>query len=340
MAKQATLAQIAQEAQVSIATISKVLNGRSDVSPATRERVENLLASHQYRRRPGSTRSRLIELVFHELHSGWSMEIIRGVQQAAKESGLGVVLTESGTRHAPGPEWLEAVMQRRPDGVVLVFSAIPAAMRETLAARSIPFVVIDPAGDPAPEIPAVGSANWSGGLAAVRHLIEEGHERIAVISGPKDMMCSHARVDGYRSAMSAAGLPVRPEWVTFGSFHISGGTEHGARLLDGAHPPTAIFAGSDLQALGVYDVVRERGLRIPEDLSVVGYDDIPLAHWVSPRLTTVHQPLVAMGREATLLALRLADGTAEPSPRMDLATALVVRESTAPPRQPSASRPQ
>src|SRR5699024_8421185 len=105
--------------------------------------------------------------VFHELHSGWSMEIIRGVQQAAKENGLGVVLTESGTRHAPGSDWLAAVLQRRPDGVVLVFSEIPAAMRETLAARSIPFVVIDPAGDPDPGIPAIGSANWSGGLAAV-----------------------------------------------------------------------------------------------------------------------------------------------------------------------------
>ncbi|WP_235912294.1 substrate-binding domain-containing protein [Ruania zhangjianzhongii] len=177
----------------------------------------------------------------------------------------------------------------------------------------------------------MGSANWCGGLAAVRHLIEEGHERIAVISGPKDMMCSHARVDGYRSAMASAGLPVRDASVTFGNFHISGGAEHGAHLLDLPQPPTAIFAGSDLQALGVYDVARERRLRIPDDLSVVGYDDIPLAHWVSPRLTTVHQPLVAMGREATLLALRLADGTGEPSPRMDLATSLVVRESTAPP---------
>lgn len=333
MAKQATLAQIAEEAGVSMATISKVLNGRRDVAPATRERIEGLLAAHQYRRRStGKTRSRLIELVFHELHSGWSMEIIRGVQQAAKERGLGVVLTESGTRHAPGEEWLEAVMGRRPEGVVLVFSEVPAQMRERLSSRSIPFVVIDPAGDPAPEIPAVGSANWSGGLAAVRHLIEQGHERIAVISGPRDMMCSHARVDGYRSAMSAAGLEVRKEWVAFGNFHISGGAEHGARLLDLPEPPTAVFAGSDLQALGVYEVARARGLRIPEDLSVVGYDDIPLARWVSPRLTTIHQPLVAMGREATLLALRLAESSAEASPRMDLATSLVERESTAPPR--------
>ncbi|WP_022918490.1 LacI family DNA-binding transcriptional regulator [Ruania albidiflava] len=332
MTKQATLAQIAQEAGVSLATISKVLNGRSDVAASTRERVEHLLAAHQYRRRSsGKHRSHLIELVFHELHSGWSMEIIRGVQQAAKENGLGVVLTESGTRHAPGSDWLAAVLQRRPDGVVLVFSEIPAAMRETLAARSIPFVVIDPAGDPDPGIPAIGSANWSGGLAAVRHLIEAGHERIGVISGPKDMMCSHARVDGYRSAMAAAGLPVRQEWVTFGDFHISGGAEHGARLLDLPERPTAIFAGSDLQALGIYDIARDRGLRIPEDLSVVGYDDIPLARWVSPRLTTIHQPLVEMGREATLLALRLADGAAEAGPRMDLATSLVQRESTAPP---------
>ncbi len=111
------------------------------------------------------------------------------------------------------------------------------------------------------------------------------------------MMCSHARLDGYRSAMTSAGLPIREEWVRFGDFHLEGGARHASELLDLDEPPTAIFAGSDLQALGVYDVARLRGIRIPEDLSVVGYDDIPLAEWVSPRLTTVLQPLEEMGRE-------------------------------------------
>lgn len=325
-----TLAALAAEAGVSLATASKVLNGRPDVAASTRRRVEELLERNGYRRRTTTAaRSRLIELVFHELESAWSMELIRGVESAASENGMSVVLTESGTRHAPGPEWLEGVLSRRPVGVVLVFSDLPEQFRSALAARSIPFVIVDPAGDPSPDVPAVGSANWAGGLAAVRHLIELGHRRIAAITGPEDMMCSLARIDGYRSAMNAAGLPIREEWIRFGDFHLTGGARHAADLLALEEPPTAIFAGSDLQALGVLETARTLGLRVPDDLSVVGYDDIPLASWVSPRLTTVHQPLMEMGREAARLVIRLSEGPLASTPRMDLATSLVVRDSTA-----------
>ncbi|GAA3596235.1 LacI family DNA-binding transcriptional regulator [Klugiella xanthotipulae] len=329
----ATLAHIADAAGVSLATISKVLNGRTDVAPGTRKRVEELLTAHNYRKRAGGhSHAPLIELVFHELHSTWSMEVIRGVQEAAEDYGLGVVLTKSGSRHSPGTEWLDGVIRRRPLAVVLVFSEVPPAMRETLAARSTPFVVIDPAGDPEPDVPAVGSANWAGGLAAVRHLIGLGHERIAAVSGPSDMMCSHARIDGYRAAMTAADLPIRDEWILYGDFTSEGGLTNGRKLLALQHTPTAIFAGSDLQALGVYDAARERGLRVPEDLSVVGYDDIPLAQWVSPRMTTINQPLAEMGRQAVHIAVGLAKGEVQDTPRMDLATQLVVRESTTSPR--------
>jgi LacI family xylobiose transport system transcriptional regulator len=244
---------------------------------------------------------------------------------------LSVVLTESGSRHAPGNDWVEGVLRRRPAGVVLVFSDLPAEYREALRARAIPFVIIDPAGDPSPEVPSVGSANWSGGLMATRHLIELGHTRIAAITGPDDMMCSHARIDGFRSAMVAAGLPIRPEWIRFGDFHTAGGEHHGHDLLSSPDRPTAIFAGSDLQALGVLEAVRSLGMRVPDDLSLVGYDDIPLAKWVSPRLTTIRQPLLRMAEEATRLVLRMKEAPLETVARMDLATSLVVRESTARP---------
>jgi LacI family xylobiose transport system transcriptional regulator len=292
--------------------------------------VESLLDEHGYRRRKaGPPRSRLVELVFHELESAWSLEIIRGVEDAASELGMSVVLTQSGTRHAPDPDWLEGVLRRSPIAVILVFSELPAPMAAALSARSIPFVILDPAGDPAPGVPAVGSANWAGGLAAVRHLIDLGHKNIAAITGPEDMMCSLARIDGYRSAMGAAGLPIREEWIRYGDFHIEGGARHARELLALPEPPTAIFAGSDLQALGVFNAARSMGFRIPEDLSVVGYDDIPLAEWISPTLTTIHQPLDEMGREAVRLAVRLSTEVVNPAPRMDLATRLVVRESTA-----------
>lgn len=330
-----TLSDVASEAGVSLATISKVLNGRPDVSAATRARIEELLARHGYQRRSGATttKAELIELVFHELDRIWSMELIDGVESVAKEQGLSVVLTVTGDRHSPGSEWLEGVLRRRPAGVVLVFSDLPPDLRERLRSRAIPFVIVDPAGDPSPDVPSVGSANWSGGLAATRHLIELGHTRIAAITGPRDMMCSLARLDGYRSAMNSAGLTIENDWVRFGDFHVEGGRTQALHLLDRPDRPTAIFAGSDLQALGALEAARSLGLSVPEDVSIVGYDDIPLSRWVSPRLTTVHQPLRQMGVEAAKLVLSAARGEDAPgSARMDLATSLVVRDSTAPPR--------
>ncbi|MCX5400437.1 LacI family DNA-binding transcriptional regulator [Streptomyces sp. NBC_00102] len=327
-----TLAQVAQQAGVSISTVSKVLNGRQDVAAPTRVKVERLLETHSYRRTTRSAREApLIELVFHELESIWAMELIKGVENVAKLHGAGVVLTESGTRHSPSPEWIEGVLQRRPLGVVLVFSALPLEFKQQLRSRSIPFVIIDPAGDPEPDVPSVGSANWSGGLAATRHLIELGHRRIGIITGPEDMICSLARLDGYRSAMSMAGLEASSDLVLYGDFHVEGGYDRTMELLALPDPPTAIFAGSDLQALGVLEAARVSGLRVPHDLSVVGFDDVPIARWSSPALTTVHQPLRQMAEEAVQMLVRLRD-EAPMTTRMELATSLIVRNSTAAPR--------
>lgn len=328
------LSDIAAEAGVSLATISKVLNGRTDISAATRARVEALLAARGYERRARTVAApgELLELVFHEFEASWSMELLTGVEEVAKEHGLSVVVTESGSRHSLPEDWMTGVLRRRPAGVVLVVSDIPAEQRRRLWARGIPFAIVDSAGDPPADVPSVGSANWAGGLAATRHLIELGHSRIAAISGPADMMCSHARLDGYRSAMASAGLAIDPAWVRFGTFHNDGGREIARELLALPDAPTAVFAGNDLQALGVYEAARERGLRLPEDLSVVGFDDIAPAQWVSPPLTTVHQPLRRMGAEAARIVLRAGEEPEEAAPRLDLATHLVVRASTAPPR--------
>jgi len=329
-----TLAELAAEAQVSLSTISKVLNGRADVSRKTRTKVEELLEQHGYRRRGTTTsKSSLLELVFHELESAWALEIIRGVENIAREHGMSVVLTESGKLHAPGPEWVEGVIARRPAGVVLVFSDLPQDYRRQLEARAIPFVIIDPAGDPPPDVPSLGSANWSGGMLAARHLIELGHTRIAALTGPEDMMCSLARIDGYRSAMNTAGLPIDPERIRYGNFHVDGGRDHALDLLRMEDRPTAIFAGSDLQALGVLDAARQLGLAVPADLSIVGYDDLQFARWSSPALTTVHQPLIEMAEEATRMVMRLREGERPNNLRLDLATSLVIRQSTAAPNR-------
>jgi LacI family transcriptional regulator len=200
-----------------------------------------------------------------------------------------------------------------------------------LEGRGIPFVVIDTDGEPPPDVPTVGSDNWNGGLAATRHLLELGHRRIAAISGPTDMLCSRARVDGYRSALAEAGVELDSSLVRTGNFYVDAGYVEGLRLLSRPDRPTGIFAGSDMQALGVLRAARELGLRVPDDVSVVGYDDLPIAQWTGPGLTTVRQPLAQMGSIATRMVLDLAAGNAPIMRRVNLATELVVRESTAPP---------
>ncbi|MFJ1755398.1 LacI family DNA-binding transcriptional regulator [Kitasatospora sp. NPDC088134] len=330
----ATLADVAREAEVSVSTVSKVLNGRTDVSAATRGRVERVLRARDYRRaaRGGGGEAPLVEIVFHELDSLWAMELLRGVETVATAHGAAVVVTHSGSRRAPGPEWIEAVLRRRPLGVLLALSGLPPGLKRQLRSRSIPFVIIDPAGNPDPDVPSVGSANWSGGLAATRHLIELGHRRIGIVTGPEDTLCALARLDGYRSALAMAGLPVDPDLIAYGDFHAEGGLARATGLLELPDRPTAIFAGSDLQALGVLEAARVHGLRVPEDLSVVGYDDLDIAQWTSPALTTVRQPLREMAEQATrlILALRAGDAPATPS-RIELSTTLVVRSSTTAP---------
>ncbi|WP_420111621.1 LacI family DNA-binding transcriptional regulator [Pseudactinotalea sp.] len=330
--QRATIGLIAEEAGVSVPTVSKVLNGRPDVSVATRTRVEAVLARHSYRRRtrgPTRTGPPLIDLCFHELGNEWGLEIIRGVESAAAELGVGVVLTELGGKHRPEQAWLDAVLARRPIGVLLVLSSLSEAQRHQLESRSIPFVVIDTEGEPPKDVPTVGSNNWNGGLAATQHLLGLGHRRIGMISGPDDVLCSRARVDGYRSAHAEANVPYDESLVRWGNFDADMGYEHGRDLLTQPDPPTAIFAGSDVQALGVLRAARELKRRVPEDLSVVGYDNVPLTEWLG--LTTIEQPLRAMSRTATQMLVALARGEEPPLRRVDLATSLVVRETTSPP---------
>jgi LacI family xylobiose transport system transcriptional regulator len=333
--RRVTLADIAAEASVSLATVSKVLNGRTDVARATRVRIERLLHEYGYlRRAPGTGAgiARMIELVFHELESEWAIEIIRGVERVTLEAGISLILTESGDRHSPGAAWIDGVLRRRPIGVILVFSDLAPVEKHKLRSRGVNFVVVDPADEPEPDVASIGSANWAGGFAAAQHLIELGHRRVGMICGPEDMLCSVARVDGYRSALERAGIGFDPELLRTGDFHVAGGHRAAIELLDLEPPPTAIFAGSDLQALGVYEAARPRGIRIPDDLSVVGYDDLRISRWVGPPLTTIRQPLVEMAETAARLLIRMVEDPEAPvNRRVDLATSLVVRESTAAP---------
>jgi LacI family transcriptional regulator len=331
----ATMSEIAAEAGVSVPTVSKVLNGRGDVAQATRERVEALLRlrSYQPRRAARPRGAGLIDVVFVDLGSPWAMRILAGVEEIAHRAGTGVVVSavHGRVRTRPDRRWLENLAARRSDGVLLVLSELSAAQRAQLAALGIPVVIVDPAGQPDPSVPSVGATNWAGALKATEHLIELGHERIAVIGGPGDVLCARARVDGYRAAMRGAGLKVRAGYVRSGNFTSPSGYGETLALLDLPSPPTAIFACADEMARGAYEALHERGLRVPGDLSVVGFDDLDHARWAIPPLTTVRQPLTEMAGMATRMLLSLIDGEDLDTTRVELATPLIVRSSTAAP---------
>lgn len=327
-----TMTSIAREAGVSVPTVSRVLNGRSDVAPHTRERVEELLRRHGYRRRANRPQgpASLVDLVFHDLDSPWAVEIIRGVEEVAHSACVGTVLSAIHRRPAAASRWLDNVRARSTDGVILVTSDAGSPLVSDLRRLGVPAVVIDPSGSPAADVPTVGAANWSGALAATEHLIGLGHERIGFVAGPRNLVCSRSRLDAFRAGLEAAGLDMDRRLVAQGDFYHQSGYLGAATLLDLPRPPTAIFASSDQMALGAYKAVRERGLRVPQDVSVVGFDDLPEVRWSTPPLTTVRQPLTEMGALAARTLLRLTAGERIESLRFELATELVVRESSGP----------
>ena len=330
-----TISAIAAEAGVSAPTVSRVLNGRGDVAPATRERIEKLLRTHGYRRRGRRSKERvgLIDLVFNDLDSPWAVEIIRGVEDVAHQSGAGVVVSAIHRRATSARQWLDNVRARVSDGIILVTTDLDPSLNEELRDLKVPAVVIDAVGVPDLATPTIGATNWSGGLSATEYLIELGHRRIGFVEGRPELWCSRARMDGYRAALEMAGLTVEDALIASGKYTYEAGFRAGRKLFEGEDPPTAVFVSSDQMALGVYEALRQRGLRVPDDVSVVGFDDLPEARWSSPPLTTVRQPLADMGRMAVRTIQRIVRDENIESSRIELATRLVVRDSTRPPRR-------
>ncbi|MGN6127234.1 MAG: LacI family DNA-binding transcriptional regulator [Humibacter sp.] len=330
----ATLAEVAALAQVSVATVSKVLNGRAGVSAETRKRVESLLGDRNYNRRSTpQAGAPLLEVLCYEIDSPFGAAAIASIEKVSREQHAGMVVSAANEDHRPPEAWVDGVLRRQPLGVILVASELETGDAQRLRSRGIPMVMIDPYGSPASDAPSIGSADWNGGFLATQHLIELGHTDIAIITGPDSMMASTARLSGYRAALDAAHLPIRPEYIRSGRFHQADGVLGGRELLSLPEPPTAIFATSDLHALGIYEAVRALGKTIPGDVSVVGYDDLAIAKWAGPPLTTIRVPLATMAEQATHLVTRLRHEPELAFSRVELATSLVVRESTAPPRR-------
>jgi LacI family transcriptional regulator len=341
--RRATLATVAASAGVSVATVSKVLNGRTDVAPATRSLVKRVLEQHDYVARRAELAAELpsagtpagpptVELLFHEDFNAYGIEVVQGLLDAGDAAGVAVVVSRrpDGQRESGGAaRWVADLAAAGRRAVISVVDQLPEADIAALHRFGLPLVVIDPLNQPTERITSVGSTNFAGGLAATQHLLALGHRRVAYVGGPMTAACNQARLHGYRAAMEEARAEIDDAYVRTGNFLYDNGLREGLALLDLPEPPTAVFAGSDETALGVIEAARSRGLRVPEELSVVGFDDTQLAKLSSPPLTTIRQPLREMGAVAMRTALRLVAGEELDSHHVELATQLVERRSTA-----------
>lgn len=333
-----TLARVAEEAGVSVATASKVINGRGGVGADTRATIEEIVERLGYvsvgeRERPvRGKREPLIEVVVDSLLNPYTLAFLSGAVSGAENAETAVVTRQLSAIAKQTPlKWAQRLARGGRLGVVEVTSEFSTERERALRSVGLPFVLVDPLEVPRMSLVSVGATNWAGGLDATRHLIELGHADIAYVGGPSGSACDVARTHGYQAAMQQSGLRIDLTEIMHGPFTFEHGLSAGLEVLSRSVRPTAIFAASDVTAMGVMEAARTLGISIPEQLSIVGFDDTLLAQTSSPRLTTVHQPVEEIGQTAVETVLKLARGEALPSKRVELATYLVIRDSTAPP---------
>jgi LacI family transcriptional regulator len=331
-----TIREIADLAGVSIATVSRVVNGRGDVSDETRELVSRIIREHGYTanrsaRGLSAGRTGLVGVLVPLVYPAYFSAILSGAAEALHEQDLRVVLSPTDHEHDREVTLLDRLMHGVTDGALIVLPEESSDELERLLGQGYRFVVVDPRLPLDQRIPAVSAAHASGADQAMRHLLGLGHRRIAAITGPHGWVATEDRRRGYHAALAAAGILPDPELEVGSDFEIAPGREAADYLLGLPDPPTAIFAFNDNLAIGAMQAAKARGLRVPEDVSVVGFDDVEHATIVSPMLTTVRQPLAEMGRTAVSLLMRLLERQRFETLHVELGTRLVVRESTAPP---------
>jgi LacI family transcriptional regulator, galactose operon repressor len=332
-----TIREIAELAGVSIATVSRVVNGRDDVSQETRELVARIIEEQGYTanrsaRSLSAGRTGLVGMLVPLLYPVYFSAILSGAAEALYEQDLRLLLSPTQHEHDREVSLLDRLMDGIADGALIVLPEESSEELEHLLEQGYRFVVVDPRLPLDERIPCVSAAHGSGADQAMRHLLELGHRRIGALTGPRGWVATEDRRRGYYAALAAARIMPDPELEVESNFEIAGGLRAAGHLLDLPEPPTAIFAFNDNLAIGAIAAARERALRVPEDVSVVGFDDVEHATIVTPALTTVRQPLAEMGRMAVSILGRLLDNQRLETLRVELGTRLVVRGSSAPPR--------
>lgn len=330
-----TIKDVARLAGVSVATVSRALNASGPVNVDTRDRIVRAAGTLRFApngaaRSLSRRESRVFGVILPDLYGEFFSELLRGVDQEAQRSGY-ALLVSSSHHDSRGVESAVRSMRGRVDGLIVMAPDVPATALAAALPEDVPVVLLN-----AKTLPAAGACvtvdNEGGATAVVRHLLALGHREFAFVAGPRRNADAQARLRGYRMALRNGGLPHCGDRVARGDFTEDGGWRAARALFAGnSRPPTALFAANDAMAVGALASLREAGISVPEQVSVVGFDDIPIARYTNPPLTTVHVAIDILGaRAAALLRRALAERTAT-SRREVVPAELVVRHSCGPP---------
>ncbi|ENU0142263.1 TPA: DNA-binding transcriptional regulator CytR [Escherichia coli] len=328
----ATMKDVALKAKVSTATVSRALMNPDKVSQATRNRVEKAAREVGYLPQPMGrnvkrNESRTILVIVPDICDPFFSEIIRGIEVTAANHGYLVLIGDCAHQNQQEKTFIDLIITKQIDGMLLLGSRLPfdASIEEQ---RNLPPMVMANEFAPELELPTVHIDNLTAAFDTVNYLYEQGHKRIGCIAGPEEMPLCHYRLQGYVQALRRCGIMVDPQYIARGDFTFEAGSKAMQQLLDLPQPPTAVFCHSDVMALGALSQAKRQGLKVPEDLSIIGFDNIDLTQFCDPPLTTIAQPRYEIGREAMLLLLDQMQGQHVGSGSRLMDCELIIRGST------------
>ncbi len=329
-----TIYDVAKQAGVSIKTVSRVVNAESYIAPATAEKVHQAIAALGYvpnsaARRLAKRKSSILAVIFHNNSWNWISDVHRGAIEARLQTGYEILMSPCDINSRDEQERIVKLLEQASvDGVILTPPCSDNILIiDKLLALKIPFVRISPKSH-RDSSPTIRATDRQGAVAVTEHLLRQGHRRIGFILGEQIQLATQERLQGYQQALQQAGVEYQEALVVQGDFSYESGIGAANRLLALAEPPTAIFASNDDMAAGAIVAAGKQGIKVPTDLSVVGFDDIPLARQLWPALTTVRQPTFEMAGLATQLLTQLLAKQTPEQLHYELATQLIVREST------------
>lgn len=337
--RQVTVYDIAKEAKVSVATVSRVLNGTAPVRDSTKARIQAIIQKYQFQpnalaRSLLKKETGIIGIILPDITNPFFPEVFSGAEQEGRESGHTFFLCNTIGSYDKESEFLNIMNEKRVDGILFMGGRInlkecdPALVQEVVEyAQKIPLVLVNGNLKDA-DLTRVVTDEYAGAVLAVRHLIELGHTRIGFIGGESHMTTTSVKIRAFRKTLKDAGLTVREDWILPDSFSVDSGRLMMQHLLELPEKPTAICCVNDFVAIGAIKTAMEQGMRIPDDISIVGFDDIPLAHHVIPELTTISQQANNLGRTAVRV-LRQLMNKEKTKKLTSLEPQLVVRNSTA-----------